>query len=56
MTKWYQVMNFQHQPVKVCKSLILAQEHIKNLIETYKDEGFYIVELTVMYESGKIDD
>ncbi len=53
MTKLYQVMNFQHDPVKTFKTLDEAKAHIDALIKVYQDEGFYIIELTVVYSKGK---
>ena len=52
--KRYQIMNFQHQPVKVCETLDDAQRYIRSLQETYNDEGFYLVELNVVFSIGTI--
>lgn len=52
--KLYQVMNFQHQPVKVFKSEAEAANHINGLRLEYPDEGFYVIELNVTYSVGEI--
>lgn len=52
--KLYQVMNFQHQPVKVFKTLIYAIKHIEELRKIYPTEGFYVVELNVVHSVGDV--
>lgn len=54
MTKFYQVINFQHQPVKTFKNLSDAEGHVTLLRAQYPDEGFYIIELFVVYSFGDI--
>lgn len=54
MTQFYQVINFQHQQVKVFKTLSEARQHVNSLRETFPDEGFYIIELQVAYWIGDI--
>lgn len=51
MTKYYQVINFQHQPVKTFESLDAAKNHVQELRAAYADEGFYVIELPVVYSS-----
>lgn len=53
-TKFYQVINFQHQIVGTWKTKEAAKLHITDLRQTYTDEGFYIVELNVVYTVGDI--
>lgn len=50
VSKVYQVYNWQHQPVKMFENSEQAVLHANNLRMEY-DEGFYVVELTVMYSS-----
>lgn len=51
MTKLYQVINFQFDIVKTFESLEAAKVHVDDLRTSFKDEGFYVVELTVAYSS-----
>lgn len=54
MTEVYQVINFQHQLVMSFKGRHDAINHVKSLRERFPDEGFYVVELSVVYSSGDI--
>lgn len=51
MTKLYQVMNFQFQVAACFSSLDAAKAHVDGLRDSYKDEGFYVIELMVAYSS-----
>lgn len=51
MTKLYQVINFQFDTVKTFESLDAAKAHVDGLRTSFKDEGFYVVELSVAYSS-----
>jgi len=51
MTKLYQVINFQFDPVGTFESLEAAKAHVDGLRMSYKDEGFYVVELPIAYSS-----
>lgn len=54
MTELFQIMNFQHQQVKMCKTQDEAERYIESLLEVY-NEGFYIVVLKVVYSVGVIN-
>ncbi len=54
MTKFYQVFNFQHQSIWVFKNQTSAEAHIEGLLKQYPNEGFYIVELTIVHSVGEI--
>lgn len=51
MTKLYQVINFQFDTVKTFGSLDAAKAHVDDLRTSFKDEGFYVVELAIAYSS-----
>lgn len=51
MTKYYQVVNFQHQPVMTFETLEAAKDRVDELRASYADEGFYVIELPVVYSS-----
>lgn len=51
MTKLYQVINFQFDAVKTFESLDAAKAHVDELRTSFKDEGFYVIELPVAYSS-----
>jgi hypothetical protein len=51
MTKLYQVINFQFDIVATFKLLEDAKDRVDALRLAYKDEGFYVIELTVAYSS-----
>ena len=53
--KYYQVINFQHQPVKTFVEQTAAEKHIDELRKVYPDEGFYVIELNVVYSIGEIE-
>lgn len=48
----YQVVNFQFQVVDTFKDQESAVAHVKKLREIYREEGFYVVELKVIYQEG----
>ena len=48
MKKLYQIINFQYQPVRMFEDLDDARDYIEELQRTYKDEKFYIVELSIV--------
>lgn len=50
--KRYQIMNWQNQPVKVCITLDEAEQHAHSLRKQYPDEGFYVVELNIVFSIG----
>jgi len=55
MTKFYQVVNFQHDPVRTFKSQVEAQNYADKLRKQYDPpEGFYVIELNVVYSVGDI--
>lgn len=51
MTKYYQVFNDQHQPVDTFESLDAAKQRIHELRVAFSNEGFYTVELPVVYSN-----
>lgn len=52
MNKFYQILNFQYQPVRIFKDQGDATAYVKELQTmqsgAYSDETFYIVELNVV--------
>jgi len=53
MTKLYQIVNLQYQPVGMFETLDGAKAYIDELVKTYQEESFYVIELTVVYSKGK---
>lgn len=53
MTKFYQIINNQYQPVRVFQGLDNAKEYVKELQQTYK-EAFYIVEMPIVFAAPAI--
>lgn len=51
MSKLYQVLNDQFQPVIIFEDLPKAIQHIDDLQKTYTEEKFCIIELTVVHFS-----
>lgn len=54
MNRYYQVVNFQHQSVRTFKFRTDAEKLVSELRTQFPDEGFYIIELNVVYSSGDI--
>lgn len=54
MNKFYSVFNFQHQLVKTFDNRKSAIEHSDELLKEFPEEGFYVLELNVVYSVGKI--
>lgn len=52
MQKFYQIINFQYQPVRVFQGLDNAKDYVKELQQTYKDV-FYIVEMPIVFVAPK---
>ena len=52
VVNWYEIRNEQHQHVRVFETLSGANNYVAELRETYKDEGFYIVQLGVVASVG----
>lgn len=49
MKTFYQIINFQFQSVRVTEILDAAKAYIVELQKTYTDEGFYVVEMPIIY-------
>lgn len=54
MKPFYQIINFQFQPVRVTETLGAAQAYIAELQKTYADEAFYVVEMPIVYAAPGI--
>lgn len=52
--KMYQVVNFQHQTIWVFKTQAEAETRVADLRRQFPDEGFYVVELTIVQSVGEI--
>lgn len=51
MKTLYQIFNFQHDKVKTVDALEQAMAEVYALRQQFTDEGFYVVELDVVYSS-----
>jgi len=51
MIKLYQVINFQFDIVATFKSFDAAKARVDELRKSYSNEGFYVIELTIVYSS-----
>lgn len=55
MTKFYELKNFQHQSVQTFDNWKSATDRADELLKQFPDEGFYVVELSVVCAVGKIN-